>query len=66
MRVMDEETRTAFVAHVKDLERLSIAGDMHASKSLACMALLVEGWRPTDPDDGGEVIDLMPYLRLAA
>ena len=60
-----EETRAAFMAHVRDLERLSIAGDLHASKSLACMALLVEGWRPTDPD-GGEVIDLMPYLRLAA
>jgi hypothetical protein len=63
---MDQETRAAFVAHVKDLERLAISGDVHASKSLACMALLVEGHRPTDPDGGGEVIDLMPYLRLAA
>lgn len=65
MSAMDEETRAAFVAHIKDLERLSIAGDMHASKSLACMVLLIDGHRPTDPD-GGEVIDFTPYLRLAA
>lgn len=62
---MDQETRAAFVAHVKDLERLSIAGDTHAAKSLACMVLLIDGHRPTDPD-GGEVIDFTPYLRLAA
>lgn len=63
---MDARTETAFVAHVKDLERRAIEGDEHAVKSLACMALLVEGWRPADPDGGGEIIDLMPYLKMAA
>lgn len=63
---MDAGTEAAFVAHVKDLERLAINGDENAVKSLACMALLVEGWRPTDPGGGGEIIDLMPYLKMAA
>jgi hypothetical protein len=63
---MDAKTEAAFVAHVKDLEQRAIDGDHHAVKSLACMALLVEGWRPTDPGGGGEVIDLLPYLKLAA
>ena len=63
---MDDETNAAFVTHVKDLERLAIGGDEHAVRSLACMALLVEGWRPSDPDGGGEVIDLTPYLKMAA
>lgn len=63
---MDAETNAAFAAHVRNLEQRALDGDLHAIKSLACMALLVEGWRPTDPDGGGEVIDLMPYLKLAA
>ena len=63
---MDARTEAAFVAHVKDLEQKAIDGDRHAVKSLACMALLVEGWRPSNPDGGGEVIDLMPYLKMAA
>lgn len=63
---MDARTEAAFVAHVKDLERLAVEGDETAVKSLACMALLVEGWRPVNPDGGGEVIDLMPYLKMAA
>lgn len=63
---MDAKTNAAFVAHVKDLELLAISGNESAVKSLACMALLVEGWRPSDPDGGGEVIDLMPYLKMAA
>jgi hypothetical protein len=63
---MDARTEAAFVAHVKDLERMAIEGDERAVKSLACMALLVEGWRPTDPDGGGEVIDLVPYLKMVA
>lgn len=61
---MDPETNAAFVRHVKRLEFLASAGNDDAAKSLACMALLVEGWRPIDPD-GGEVIDLMPYLKAA-
>lgn len=63
---MDARAEADFVAHVKDLEQRAIDGDHHAVKTLACMALLVDGWRPTDLGGGGEVIDLMPYLRLAA
>lgn len=63
---MDAETNAAFLAHVKDLEARAIDGEQHAAKTLACMALLVEGWRPSDPDGGGEVIDLTPYLKIAA
>jgi hypothetical protein len=62
---MDDETDKAFVAHVKDLESRAIAGDLHACKSLACMALLVDGCRPSSPDGGGEVIDFMPFLKAA-
>lgn len=62
---MDDETDRAFVAHVKDLEDRAIYGDQDAAKSLACMALLVEGWRPSSPDGGGEVIDFMPFLKAA-
>jgi hypothetical protein len=59
---MDHVTRAAFVAHVRSLEARACNGDEDAAKSLACMALLVDG---VDPDDGGEVIDLSQY-RLAA
>ena len=66
---MDDETERAFVAHVKDLESRGIAGDVHAVKSLACMSLLAEGWRPSSPDGGGEValniIDFKPFLKAA-
>lgn len=68
---------TAYAEHIDELERRAIAGDDFAVKSLACMVLLKEGWKPGDPDptddddpDGGErvfddnVIDLMG--RLAA
>lgn len=61
---MDAETRKHFVEHVRELERRSIAGDLFATKSLACMALLKDGGPPDDP--GGEVIDFAPYLRLVA
>lgn len=61
---MDAETRKHFVAHVRELERRSIAGDTFATKSLACMALL-KGDAPDD-NPGGEVIDFTPYLRLVA
>ena len=64
----DSRTRAAFVAHVKKIEAQAIAGDEDATRSLACMALLAEGWRPSGSnDDGGcEIIDLAPYLKLAA
>lgn len=67
---------SAYEEHVTELERRAIAGDEFAVRSLACMVLLKEGWKPGDPDpsdddpDGGErkfddnVIDLMG--RLAA
>jgi hypothetical protein len=57
--------RKAFVDHVHSLEARAIAGDEDATKSLACMALLAEGFPEPDPD-GGVVIDLMPFLKLAA
>lgn len=60
---MDSETKQHFVAHVKELERLAIDGDHSAVKSLACMALLAEGFRPSCPD-GGEVIPFVPFLQL--
>lgn len=68
---MDAATRAAFVAHVRKLESLSINCEEEerkedAVRSLACMALLAEGFRPSDPDGGCEVVDLMPYLRLVA
>jgi hypothetical protein len=65
--MMDRKTRAAFVEHVRMLEAASIAGDITASKSLACMALIKEGECPS-PDDGGgcEVIDFTPYLKLVA
>lgn len=58
-------TRKAFNEHVRALEERAIDGDIDAAKSLACMALLVEGFPEPDPD-GGEVIDLLPFLRRAA
>jgi hypothetical protein len=63
---MDAETRKHFVEHVRELERRSIAGDDFSTKSLACMALLKEGFPWPDDPDGGEVIDFAPYLRLVA
>lgn len=57
--------RDAFTAHVRQLEQRACSGDEDAAKSLACMALLVEGFPSPDPD-GGEIIDLLPFLRRAA
>ena len=62
---MDQETEKHFIAHVHDLERLAIDGDCFAVKSLACMALLSEGFYPGG-DGGGEVIDFHAYLHLKA
>lgn len=59
---MDQETSRHFVEHVKDLERRAIEGDHNAAKSLACMALLAEGFRPGGGDGGGEVIDITAFL----
>lgn len=61
---MDAETRKHFVAHVRSLEERACAGDLDAAKSLACMALIRHDDGP-EPD-GGVVIDLRPYLKLAA
>lgn len=59
---MDKETETHFIAHVKELEKLAIEGDGSAAKSLACMALLAEGFRPGDGGGGGEVIYISAFL----
>lgn len=61
---MDAKTRAAFVDHVHMLEAAAIAGDITASKSLACMALLRHD--PPDNPGGGEIIDFLPYLKLVA
>ena len=65
---MDDRTRAVFIAHVKKLESQALAGDEDAIRSIACMALLTEGFRPQDPDDGidAEIIDLSSYLKVAA
>lgn len=51
--------------HVERLLASCEAGDEYDCKSLACLALVCEGWRygdpdPVDPDDpdGGETVDL--------
>lgn len=55
------ELDQSFFDHVDELTRMSDGGDELATRSLAAMALLAEGWRPGDPDpdngpdgDGGE------------
>lgn len=63
---MDAKTRAAFAEHVRMLEAAAVAGDVTASKSLACMALLRHGDEPPDDPGSGEVIDLLPYLKLVA
>lgn len=67
------ETSRLYREHVETLLAAAEAGDEIAAKSLACLALVCEGWRygdpdPTDPPDGGgEVIDLSAWReRLAA
>lgn len=37
-----------FKAHVKELERRALGGDLDATKSLSAMALLAGGWRYGD------------------
>lgn len=62
---MDTQTRAAFVAHIQELETRAIDGDEFSARSLACMALLVEGCGPEDPG-AGEIVDLLPFLKMAA
>lgn len=65
-------TSEQFRDHIEALERLAMARDELATRSLACMALLANGWRygdpdPTDPspDGGGEIITLDDFRRAA-
>lgn len=59
----DKSISELYYEHVAELERRSLAGDEFATKSLACLALIYEGWRygdpdpydPDDPDGGDEV-----------
>lgn len=58
---MNQTITEIFLQHVKILTGMSERGDEVATRSLAAMALLAEGWRPGDPDpdngpdgDGGE------------
>lgn len=63
---MDAQTNAAFVAHIRKLEAMAIAGDETSVRSLACMALLVEGHRPGPNDGGGcEIITLSQYRLVA-
>jgi hypothetical protein len=73
---MTNDLTELFNAHVQELTRMMEAGDGFATKTIAAMALLMEGWRPGDPDpsdegpDGGggeKVVDLSAWIaRLAA
>lgn len=72
-------TSDLFKAHVDELSRRSEAGDEFATRTLACLALVCEGWRHGDPDPDGDgtdpgdgeaaedcqVIDFTLYLRAA-
>jgi hypothetical protein len=60
-----------FNEHVEHLVAQAENGDIDARKSLACLALLGEGWRYGDPDPrdpeppgGGEEIDdnVIPFF----
>lgn len=51
-----------FRKHIRRLERRACAGDVNAVRSLACMALLLEG--PPDDRKTAPVIEFAPYLRL--
>lgn len=62
---MDDKTRAAFIEHIRMLESAAVAGDITATKSLACMALLKHD-NPPDDRGGGEVVDFKPYLKLVA
>jgi hypothetical protein len=66
-------TSQRYREHVDALLVMAEAGDDFAAKSLACLALICEGWRYGDPDpvdpppDGGsEVIDMAPWLAQRA
>jgi hypothetical protein len=72
--VSEKSISELYYEHVAELERRALAGDEFSIKSLACLALVCEGWRYGDPDpydpsdgpDGGDkVIEFYKY-RLAA
>ena len=63
-------TSEAYRAHVELLQDLAEQGDETAAKSLACLALLSEGWRygdpdPLAPDDGPGGGEVIPFPRAA-
>lgn len=59
-------TRDLFEAHVKGIEAKALSGDADAIKTLACMAMLVEGFPPND-GEGLSIIDIDAWrVRLAA
>ena len=60
-------TRELFEAHVNAVLAKAEDGDDFAIKTLACMALLAEGFPDGDGDGGGEVVDLREWRqRIAA
>lgn len=54
----DAEVYAKFMEHVKKLEAQAIAGDKDAIRSLACMALLAEGFTYSPDDGGGETVEV--------
>lgn len=59
-------TSDIYADHVVDLTRASEAGDRLAAASLACLALLVAGWRPGDADAADGESALQVVARRAA
>ena len=63
---MTKTTRELFEEHVNFILTQALLGDAVAAKTLACMALLVDGFPPED-GEGEPVIDLAAWrVRLAA
>ena len=63
---MTKTTRELFEEHVNDILGRVLVGDADAAKTLACMALLVDGFPPGN-GEGEPVIDLAAWrVRLAA
>lgn len=65
---MFEVTR-AYTDHLENVVERAENGDLDAVRTLGCVALLLDGWVPGDPDpsndpgpDGGNVIELRKFI----
>lgn len=71
-----KELQDAFFGPVRWLTEMGVNGDERSIKSLGAIALLLDGWRPSDPDprfdpdpevEETDVIDISEWRsRLAA